>query len=71
LEQGIEQGIEVGIEKGIEKGLEKGDLLGRIRLGRSVLGQPVLTEAEWRDNSLEELREWADRLEAELRRGRT
>jgi len=40
-------------------------------LGRSVLGQPVLTEAEWRDKSLEELREWADRLEAELRRGRT
>jgi len=59
------------INSALAEGLEKGDLLGRIRLGRSVLGQPVLTEAEWRDKSLEELREWADRLEAELRRGRT
>ena len=67
--EGLEQGIEQGIEVGIEKGIEKGDLLGRIRLGRSVLGQPVLTEAEWRDKTLEELREWAERMEAELRRG--
>jgi len=44
--------------------------LGRIRQGRSLLGQPPLAEGEWRDKTLEELREWADRMEAELRRGR-
>jgi len=57
------------INSALADGLEKGDLLGRIRQGRSLLGQPPLAEGEWHDKSLEELREWADRMEAELRRG--
>ena len=70
LVRGLEQGLDQGLVKGLEKGLEQGDLLGRIRLSRSLLGQPPLGEEEWRDKSLAELRDWAGRLEVELRQGR-
>ena len=68
LVEGREEGRELGREEGLQEGLEKGLLLGRITAYRKQLGQPELAQADWQGKSLEELREWADRLEAEAGR---
>ena len=57
-----------GRQEGLQEGLEKGLLLGRITAYRKQLGLPELAQADWQGKSLEELREWADRLEAEAGR---
>ena len=62
------EGRQEGREEGLQEGLEKGLLLGRISAYRKQLGQPELAQADWQGKSLEELREWADRLEAEAAR---
>ena len=62
------EGRQEGHEEGLQEGLEKGLLLGRITAYRKQLGQPELAQADWQGKSLEELREWADRLEAEAAR---
>jgi hypothetical protein len=54
--------------EGWEEGREEGLLLGRITAYRKQLGQPELAQANWQGKSLEELKEWADRLEAEVSR---
>jgi hypothetical protein len=43
-------------------------LLGRISAYRKQLGQPELAKMDLQGKSLSELREWADRLEAEVSR---
>lgn len=42
--------------------------MGRISVYRKQLGQPELAQADWQGKSLEELKEWADRLETEAAR---
>ncbi|MBF0236951.1 MAG: Rpn family recombination-promoting nuclease/putative transposase [SAR324 cluster bacterium] len=66
IEQGIEQGIEKGIEQGIEQGIEKGKWIGKIHAFESILKQPQTSTAELQRKSVEQLRQLAEALEAQL-----
>jgi flagellar biosynthesis/type III secretory pathway protein FliH len=59
-------GFEEGLEQGREQGLERGQLAGRIRLCQQLLQQPLLSEDEVRQLSLEQLTELAGKLEQQL-----
>jgi len=61
-----EQLIEQGIEQGIETGLRKGTLIGTIRTCQSILGLEQ-SEAELKEQPLEQLEEIANRLQQLVR----
>jgi predicted transposase/invertase (TIGR01784 family) len=70
IEKGREEGIEEGIEKGIEKGVEKGEYIGRIHLAERLLQRPQTPSDDLVQLTLDDLRQRADELEAELTRER-
>jgi hypothetical protein len=65
-EQLINQGIDLGISQGIEKGIEKGTLIGSILTCQTILGQ-TSSEAELRDQPLEQLEILAKQVQEEVR----
>lgn len=65
-EQLINQGIDLGISQGIEKGIEKGTLIGSILTCQTILGQ-TSSEAELRDQPLEQLVILAKQVQEEVR----
>ena len=72
LAEGREEGRRLARGKewaeGWAEGLRLGMELGRISACRELLGLPMLAPVDWQGKSLEELKQWADRLEAEVAR---
>lgn len=67
LERGLEQGIEKGFEKGIERGLERGEIVGKIKLLTELLGDTVSSDEDFKQASIESLKNLQEQLQRRLR----
>jgi flagellar biosynthesis/type III secretory pathway protein FliH len=63
----LKQGLEQGLEQGIEQGLEQGELIGKIRVLQEMLGLPVTSNADLRQQSLVELEETVIQLRQQFK----
>lgn len=67
LEQGVAQGLEKGLKEGLAEGLAEGELIGRVKLLQSLIGDNPATSDELLKLGKEKLTELESELQQRFR----